>query len=325
MKVMPDFARRLVADRPASTPGWRSWLRYTMNVVILCASAYFVVRTMAGQFRELTTVASVIEPLLYPALVALAMLSMVITALLHGEVLRNVASGPMSMTRVCYAYALSQLARYVPGKLFGVILEAQLLSPAVTIKEIVVATIAQTGIVYVWVGALTIGILGGVRAHSPWPVAALPLMLAVVWLAHRNRWYARMADRLTVGKREVRPSRDIDERARRRAPWIVVLLLSQWLPFVAVWALLAGPEQSSTTVMWLTASYLLASIGGSLLVLIPSGLVVREAAFMWLGVMQGIPGPTLLTWALVVRIVLTLADVLVVPPLWLLSYRRSST
>ncbi len=283
---------------------------------MLAASAYFVVNAIVGQLRDLPTSIAGIEPMLYPVLVVLGMASMTATALLHAEILGSISTRAGDRPLVSYAYAASQLARYIPGKVFGVLLEAQILSPAVRAKDIVVATVLQTALMYLWAGALSLGILGAVHAGAAWPGALPVLALVMLWLAQRNRWYGRLREALTGTTYLLPDDSKASDHTRRGALRMCLLLAVQWLPFFAAWGLLVGAEHGSGTVLWLGASYLLASIGGSLLVLVPSGLVVREAAFIWLGQLHGLPAGVLLAWALAIRIALTLADVAVVPALW---------
>ncbi|MEO7199976.1 MAG: hypothetical protein ABIY56_07135, partial [Dokdonella sp.] len=142
-----------------------------------------------------------------------------------------------------------------------------------------------------------------------------PVALALIWFAQRDRWLQRLGATFGIGTASSTIGKSTD-LSRRSAAHVTSLLALQWLPFFAIWIVLAGSSHGIAGACWLAASYLLASIGGALLVLIPSGLVVREAAFVWLAGLLDFPLPSLLAWALVVRLVLTLADVLAVPLLW---------
>ncbi|NCT66716.1 MAG: hypothetical protein GXC76_03620 [Rhodanobacteraceae bacterium] len=294
-----------------------------MSALLLLGGMLFVIHALHGQLADLTAAAVEIHPLIFPALALLATLTVLVTASLHAEIVARTGSAPIDFARVRYAYAASQVARYVPGKVFGVLLETQMLAPAVGVGQVVTATLLQTLLAYAWAGAAAVIILGTLGLDSAWPGLLAPVVLALLWLAQRNRWPERMRSTLGTGTNATpAPARSTDS-SRRSARRSTLLLAIQWLPFFAMWILLAAADHGIAAASWLGASYLLASIGGSLLVLVPSGLVVREAAFVWLGGLYGLPASSLVAWAVVVRLALTFADVLAVPVLWIVSRLRA--
>lgn len=292
------------------------WLRTALGVIVLLGGLLFVARTLQGQFTDLTAAAIAIPLWTYPVITLLATLTMLVTASLHAVVVASTTSAPIDPARVRYAYAASQVARYVPGKVFGVILEAQMLAPAMSMRQVVIATLLQTMLIYAWVGIVSVVILGTLATGSVQLIALAPTALALLWLAQRNRWLERLRAAMTSGADPAAEPALSTDRSQRSAWQGTLLLALQWIPLFAIWVLLAMPSHGIAAAFWLGASYLLASIGASLLVLVPSGLVVREAAFVWLGAMYGLPAPELMAWAVVVRLALTLADVLCVPLLW---------
>ena len=329
---MNDRLRKPLAAQPVqkapdaddvTQPGLLAWLherwpglRTALGAIVLFGGLLFVARALRGQYADLAAATVAIPGWVYPVITLLATLTVLITAALHAVVVAGMLSARVDPARVRYAYAASQLARYVPGKVFGVILETQMLSPAIGLRQVVAATLIQTLLIYAWVGIASISVFGALALGSAWPVALAPLGLAALWLAQCNRWLERLRERLTSRVDTAATPVVATDRSRRYAWKSISLLALQWLPFFAIWLLLAAPTHGVAAAFWLGASYLLASIGGALLVLIPSGLVVREAAFVWLGALYGLPVPSLMAWAVVVRLVLTLADVLAVPLLW---------
>lgn len=308
-------AETTLLGRMRSIGARRPWLRKLLGAALLTAGLVFVARALHGQFAEFTAAAIAIPPWIYAGLTLLAMLTVFLTAALHAEVVVTAALARVSAVRVRYAYAASQVARYAPGKVFGVILEAQMLAPAVGLRLIVAATLMQTMLVYAWAAALSCIVLGAIAVDSTELVLLGPVVLVLLWLGQRNRWLERC--RVALSSRKNPPSsRQISTSlSRRSAVRVTALLAAQWIPFFVMWLLLAG-SNGILVACWLGASYLLASIGGSLLLFVPSGLVVREAAFVWLGGLYGLPAPSLMAWAIVIRLVLTFADVLAVPLLW---------
>ncbi len=310
------------------TRGWlhlahirRPWLRRGVGVVLSISGLLFVMHALHGQFADFPAAASAIPPMIFPALALLATLSALFTASLHAEIVAATVHH-VDSARVRYAYAASQVARYVPGKVFGVILEAQMLAPVLGIGQVVAATLLQTLLTYIWAGTLSICILGALGLDSAWPSLLALIVLILLWLAQRNRWPERLHRTLSVRTRGMTTQLQSNESSRRNAQRVTLLLAVQWIPFLGIWVMLAAADYGIAGASWLCASYLLASIAGSLLFLLPSGLVVREAAFVWLGVLYGLPASSLVAWAVVVRLALTSADVLAVPAFWIVLRLR---
>lgn len=296
-------------------------LRKAVSALLLALGLGFVAITLRGQFAEFSAAAIAIQPWNYALITLLATLTVIITAALHAHIVGDVVATEVDAAQVRYAYAASQIARYVPGKVFGVMLEAQMLAPKVGLRAVLAATLLQTLLVYAWAASLSITIFGVVVTGSAKLALLAPLALASLWFAQRNRWLQRV--RAAFAADTGTTSTISTALSRRGAARTTMLLAVQWIPFFAIWIVLAATDYGIAAACWLAASYLFASIGGALLVLIPSGLVVREAAFVWLGAFCGAPMPSLLAWAVVVRIVLTLADLLAVPVLWAARGRTS--
>ncbi|GAA0714036.1 hypothetical protein GCM10009105_18090 [Dokdonella soli] len=293
-----------------------------LNVLLVVVGLLFVAYALRGQVNELASEAIAMPTWIYPVVILLATATVVLTAALHSVVVSTIATPPPPPARVRYAYAASQVARYVPGKVFGVILETQLLAPALDLRQVISATLVQTLLTYAWAGIGATIVLCALATHSTWMLTLMAPVLALLWLTQRRRWLERILSSLmprlgSIDKPVVSIAVD-----RHQAWRGTTLLAVQWVPFFAMWVLLSDPGHGMSAACWLGASYLLASIGGSLLVLIPSGLVVREAAFLWLGGLYGLPAASLMTWAIVVRLALTIADVLTLPLLWAAAQRR---
>lgn len=308
--------QRRVATWLHSTHKRWPWLRRGASALLLIGGLLFVMQALRGQLADLPAAAADIPPLVFPALVLLATLTVLVTASLHAEIVEGTVAAHLDPARVRYAYAASQVARYVPGKVFGVILEAQMLAPVLGVGQVVAVTLLQTLLAYAWAGTAAVCILGALALDSGWPTLLAPVVLGLLWLAQRNRWPERARSLLPDGTRGATAREHSTESSRRSALRGTLLLALQWVPFFTMWILLAAADHGFAGASWLGASYLLASITGSLLVLVPSGLVVREAAFVWLGGLHGLPASSLLAWAVIVRLALTFADILAVPVLW---------
>ena len=299
------------------------WLRPVAAMALLLGGTLFLLRALHGQMAALGAATIAIPVWNFPMFTLLATLTVLITAWLHAVIVAAFTTAtPTNPIRLCYAYAVSQVARYVPGKVFGVILEAQMLSPALNLRQVIAGTLLQTFLAYAWAATVAVIVLGVLVTGSAWLCALAPLALVMLWLGQRNRWLNRLRERLGAGAIPTSTYTGVTHASRRSAWQSALLLVIQWIPFFGIWLLLVAPEHGIAAAAWLGASYLLASIGGSLFVLVPSGLVVREAAFLWLGGWYGLPAPSLMAWAVVIRFALTFADILAAPLLWIVLRLR---
>lgn len=292
------------------------WVQNIMGALLMGCGLVFVLNSLRGQMENLPATEIGIRPPEYAALILLATLTTLITASLHAEILaKSSANLEIDRNFARYAYSVSQVARYIPGKVFGVILESQMLGPAIGISKIIKATLLQTLLVYAWASIASISILAAITLHSAWLLLLAPAMIPVMLSNKGSRMLFHASNLIRTNLANQSPQMRQNGNTRQYSYRITLLLTFQWVPFFAMWILITGINQVSDA-FWLGASYLLASIAGSLLVFAPSGLILREAVFIWIGGFHGLPAASLLIWAIVMRLVLTLADIVAIPLLW---------
>jgi len=90
----------------------------------------------------------------------------------------------------------------------------------------------------------------------------------------------------------------------------VITLHLDWIAFFLLWYLLLPPQQPIEMAITLAVCYNIASIVGKLAFIMPSGMVVREAAFIWLGQFAGLELELLLIYSVVARLVFVVADII---------------
>lgn len=277
----------------------------------------FVAHALRDQMQALPPVNVTANLTEYAALVALATLTTVITASLHTEILANdVDEFEIDRNLTRYAYAISQVARYIPGKIFGVILESQILGPSAGLFRVIKATLLQTVLVYGWAGFLSISILATIKLDAVWLLMLCPLAIPFLWSRQGRRLVHYIGRRANPAGFTHSAETGLHRKGRQHSLRCMILLALQWVPFFAMWSIIVGLDEGASETLWLGASYLLASIAGSISVFAPSGLIVREAVFIWLGGLHGAPAASLLISAITMRIALTLADVMAIPLLW---------
>jgi len=221
-------------------------------------------------------------------------------------------------TRIVSAYATSQVIRYLPGKVLGVVYEMTQLAGQVPAHHVVAANIVQT----LHTNALTVLVLTTVlvwvvSGRTALAIVMLTVSVALIWLAHRQHiterslaWAASRIPRLRTMPPLPTPSGHASLPAS-------LLLLAEWVPYFLFWILLlpAGSLQLKDAVM-LGSCYAGASLVANFAVLVPSGLVVREALFLWVGSHLAIEPASLIVLGMLSRLLFTLADAVLVPLAW---------
>lgn len=297
-------------------PRFSILLRRAASVLLLVVGGGYLLRSLYGQLDDALAAASAISTSEYFLLALLACAGLIPAILYHSIAIKRLIPLAPHWSVISSAFASSQIARYMPGKVFSIVAEYTLLQGRVPATIIVQATLSQTAISYAWALALSFLILWS-SVVARWEPLILVIPTAyLVWLAHRRCLIERM---VAFASRVLhRPSSDSQPVARYNMAATALIVL-QWLPFFGLWRIVAGDWNSGAV---LASCYLLASIAGSLVVVVPSGMVIREAAFTAMGVKYGFSAVELVPWAVLVRALLTLGDVFIALVLWLWTRGR---
>jgi hypothetical protein len=241
--------------------------------------------------------------------------SILLSTLYHVRFVAALTPSVVDARRLALAYSVGQIVRYLPGKVMGLVFQANYLRDHVPAKVIAIALLVQMLLTYFCAGVLAAALLVSHALESAWPLLGVVPAAALVWFAHRNAWAERaLRSAPYFGKRLL----DVDSPARSAAATnaLTILLLVNWLPFLAGWVWLLRAGHSTTEALTFAAAYLAASIASTALIVVPSGIVVREAIFVWIGARAGLPVSQLLLYAVLARLALTGADILSATLLW---------
>jgi uncharacterized membrane protein YbhN (UPF0104 family) len=303
MPASPDLARATRPPHPARRPPrWRGALRLAVLAAFIgalgwaLAAQWGVVRPLLGQLSARSLEAGLV------AVVA----GILATFLCWREVLADLG-GRLPLVAGARVFFLGQLGKYLPGSLWPVMAQMELgrdyrvperaSGSAVAVFLLV---IVGTGLA---VAAAAAPLLGPDAVHAYWwLLAALPMALLVLVPPVLNRLLA-LAMRLT--RRPPLP-RPLSARGiLRAAGWA----LASWLAYgVHVWVL-AGqfapgglPELARAT-----GGFAAAWCTGFLLVVVPAGAGVREAALVLL-LGEALTRPQAIVVAVVSRLLFVVGD-----------------
>lgn len=317
MRVSGDNPPDAQPRAPASA---KSRLRKAFSAALLFGALVYLCYVIATQWSQIGEQLAqwTLVSLLAALAAALAMLGM--KATYHAILFQRLGQGRTpGALRIAAAYASSQVVRYLPGKVLGIVYQSNRLAPDVPVFRVVAANLIHG----LYTNLLTLGVLTSIVV---WSYTANVLLGATLWLcggllvALGHRWTA--VERATGWL-----ARRLPHRWHRGAlPTVssgwgsallcAFLLLAEWVPYFAIWLLLAPATDiadPTTTAILLGASYAGASFAANLAVLMPSGLFVREALFLFVAGRLGFDPATIVALGAIARAILTLSDLLFSP------------
>jgi hypothetical protein len=300
-------------SRMASAGRPRIFLNLGLVLLSLVYIGYVVSRHIADLHgAKLTVNASGVA-----GFIVFATASISLSTLYHVLLVSSLVPASTEKSRLGLAYAVGQIVRYLPGKVMGLLFQANYLRSSVPAGTIALALLIQMALAYFWAGAMATAILASSWFGSSWPLLVLIPAAALLWQAQRAGWAQRVLQMLPYVGRYL--GGDTGARlGKSTATALTLLLLANWLPFFAGWAWLLRGALPFGEAMLFAAAYLAASIASTAVILLPSGIVVREAIFLWVGGRYGLPVTQLLFYAVLARLVLTAADVLNAMLFWAL-------
>ncbi|MEV4759253.1 lysylphosphatidylglycerol synthase domain-containing protein [Micromonospora sp. NPDC049559] len=301
----PGTATAQGPDRP-----WRRRLWRSVTVAFGLVVAVAVARALAGQDWSVVAVllgrrdAAQVGLLLAGALAA-ATAGPLLGMLSWRAVLLELGP-PVDAIRVMRIFFVGFLAKYVPGKVPGIVAAVRVAtSNGVTLPRMLLAGTLTTLLVHLT--GLAVGLLTGARllgGRAAWLLlAAVPVLVAVGWPGLVGR-AAGLLLRL-LGRAE--PARSPSPRAVRVA--VAWQTLSWLVSGVHLWllAVAMGAEAGSALPLCVGA-FALATVLGVLAVVVPDGLGVREAVLS-AALALLLPVPSAVAVAVASRLVTTVGEV----------------
>ena len=298
---------------PASRTRWtrlRRPLRNVLGGALIILSGMYVYGILDDSFDELARGAYALSVAGWLVLLVGIVGTLILSTAYHVLATRRIEAVELPPTRIAVAYALGQIVRYVPGKIVGVLFQARYLTGSVRASTVGLALIVQTVYDYLWTFAFAGSILLCVTFRTAWPLLALLPTGYVLWQAHVQGWCERGL--LLAGPlRRLFEDRQLQ---RLRAPTYsgaaTLVLLAEWIPMLLGIGFALDPMLGWGKALLLGAIYLVAAVGSLLVFVVPSGLVVREALFVWLGVRYGFEPAMLVFVGVALRAAMTLAEAL---------------
>lgn len=299
------------AARPSATPRTPTWRLVVAVLLVGLASAYLV-SSLESPWRNFQASAYVLGAAGFMALLLGTAGTLALSVAYHVLLVRDIGPHDASGLRIASAYATGQIVRYVPGKIFGVMFQVDALRDCVRPASVLAALLVQSVHDFAWTLAFCGTLVCVLLLRNPWPLLALLPALAALHAVHASGISFRLIRGLPLLGRHLPPADARQHTAS--APRAIAMTLAQstvWLPMLAgawfAFVPLFGVDGSLMAALL----YIAAAVVSLLAVVVPSGLVVREAAYVWLGGLAALPADKLLFAAVATRLAMTAAELLV--------------
>jgi uncharacterized membrane protein YbhN (UPF0104 family) len=243
------------------------------------------------------------------------------SAMLFAVLARSHGAPESRRSALAGGFLLSQVAKYVPGRVWGVVVQGLLMGAGASLRTLIVANVEVALVVLGAVTAVGLALAGG-AISGLWVSLAL---LAGSWLALlgmvRGRFLAIVVAHLqgwlparfqSVGAVDPRGADTSDRWLPLALLCLLVFYAGGWIVLLA-WGLAMPVDDSIKLTALLSVSYAL-----GVLSLLPAGIGAREAAFVGLGHLMHADMPTLAAVAIVTRLVMVLGDFASLPLGWMM-------
>jgi len=280
------------------------------NIVIFVlsvASLYFIYSSLNEPFY---IVSKEISSLSWGKMIfslCLLVVTMLLKAVVHEIIFKHYQSGEkevFSAENVMECYLLSQIIRYIPGKVIGITAQSIKLTGKAASKNVWVSNLLQY-IVTNYNAVIIISFFVVALAYKQTILVYVGLVFSFSIYVLLNKWWVIL-----------KLFRVIKEKLQENLHWDVkktciiwCLLQLEWLFFLSGIALLTPDASITHNALILGLLYSFSSIVASLTIVMPAGILIRESVFIWTSSQFGFDPAVLLFLGVMIRIALSLADI----------------
>lgn len=223
---------------------------------------------------------------------ALAVAMLTASSMVFGLLVDARGESRALVLRAAGFYLVSQAIKYVPGRIWGLAYQVERLQHAVGIVRAATASIT-----HLIIGLISSLLVLGLAVQGPSLLPLAGFVLLAVWVARGG-----------VGSYMRRNG--LQRPSAGRLGLVVLGVGIEWLCYLTSVAIMCSALGACDRWLMMGALYAVAWLLGSLAVLVPGGLGIREGGFVALGPLAGIPTGDLVGFALVARFVFSGAELL---------------
>lgn len=263
---------------PSKATVWKR-ARAVVACLLIVAALAFILRSMAPQLPLFTQAVRNVEWWKVMLAVFAAVPMYVVKAVYHIRLLERFSGSKMARGNAITVYLQSQVVRYLPGKVWGLLYQSGRMIGEIQPGIVVAVNLWQMVITNV----LALGVVGGLLLwgnHSPaWLLLVAFAVVAIEFLHRRpvveylalglvERFFPRLGVAVPAGKLQ-------------SMRWVGTgMLCTEWVFFFLTFLILLNEGQVAADAIVVAAWYGGASIIALAAFVVPAGIAVREAVFV---------------------------------------------
>lgn len=225
----------------------------------------------------------------------------------HALLLERISNVGSERFNTFRAFALAQVVRYLPGKIWGVIFQSHRQMSTHSLGHVMIANFFQSAMtVFLTASLAPLLIVAIVWSPAWWLACTVPIV--IVEIIHRRprieRTLLELANR-AFPRIGLNPSIFIRPISWHASGMLVAEWLFFLLSFVILLSSLSGWQSAMVTGAW----YACASIVAIIAVVVPAGIAVREAVFLSIPSLVVVEGSHALAIAALIRLIQLVAEV----------------
>jgi uncharacterized membrane protein YbhN (UPF0104 family) len=249
--------------------------------------------------------------LINPADLVLSVFLLMVTAIVVSYVyfllLGRVVPGTLPAMDVIAPYLTSQVVRYLPGKIWGVFYQVQAMSKLVHTGDTVKANIEQYALSNMNSIAVAACLYMYYSVGIGTALTVLAVAMTIMFLFIRNSLLHRTISIFSRSPSSINES-FVVKKCKRENGLIFSLFQVEWIIYILACAMILPENYYLNEVIIVSVIYAVAALIGGAVFMIPSGIVVREASFIWLSSFFGFDVVDMFTFSIVFRIVDMVAE-----------------
>lgn len=258
---------------------------------------------------RLTATIYLINPANLALSVFLLMVTVIVTSYVYFLLLGRVVPGPLPAMNVIAPYLTSQVVRYLPGKIWGIFYQVQAMSKWVQTSDTVKINIEQFLLSHMNSIAIAACLYMYYSKGIGAALIVLVVAMTIVFLFIRSSFLHTAISTFSGSPSATNESFAV-KKYNRKDGLVFSLFQVEWIIYILACAMILPENYYLNEVIIVAVIYAVASLIGWVAFMIPSGIVVREASFVWLSSLFGFDAVDMFTFSIVFRMANMVAEIM---------------
>jgi len=201
------------------------------------------------------------------------------------------------------------VVRYLPGKIWGIFYQVQATAKWISARYTINANIEHYALAQLNLIAVASGFsLYIFRGVIP-ALAVFFLVMTIELLVMRTHLVHRIMQVFSSPLSANKEPLGIIE-SNNKEVLILILFQAEWVLYILACAMILPEQYGAEDVIVVAISYTAAAFIGALAFVVPSGLIIREASFIWLSGLLGFEPADMLVFSISLRLIIMLSEII---------------